>query len=135
MIPISSTRGGDITEVGIRYQQSEISTEPGYLTLNLNQSQLVTYSRRRHLGQTQYNQTINFYLFLLMMMTDLTFFKSIFDSEPLARWWKELWLPSDYIKINNQLLLIQQGIQIFDPYRLLTQVSFRKEPAAGRLRL
>lgn len=71
------------------------------LMYRLNNSTIDIYNAIRHIGFPLYVGSLDFYCFIVSLMSQEAFYKSVMSDESLKRLWSMMWLPEDIETINK----------------------------------
>lgn len=70
---------------------------------NLNES--ILYMYLKHLGIPLYQSSFDIYAFMVILMSEITFYSAVINDANLYKLWKSLWLPQEFINVMEKLKL------------------------------
>jgi hypothetical protein len=84
----------------------------------------VLYTYMKHLGLPIYSASFDAYAFMILLMSDKSFYSTCFNDKKLKTFWRNMWVyENDFQEINSKLEYIQEEKTFLDHNDILTILS------------
>jgi hypothetical protein len=65
----------------------------------------IIYNCVKHQGLPLFGSSLDVYAFMVVLMSDYSFYESVMNDSKLSKLWNSMWLPEEYPQLSNQILL------------------------------